>query len=85
MSFTIGEFKQKATLFITRGEAKKIKKFLGGGGYITHYDTMGTSKIKDVDTFYVIIYHDSLKDGVAKIIKKDDVEWEDVVSKNQLK
>lgn len=81
MSFTIGEYRKETKAFITRGEAKKIRKHIGNAGYITHVLEVSNEKIKDVDQFKIVIYHESLIPGIEEITKKDDFEWRDTIKK----
>lgn len=62
------------SLFLSKRQAKAIKKKIMNAGFITQVKEVSLDKIGEVDLFRVVIYHKDLKPIIEKIVK-DDINW----------
>lgn len=69
-------YQEEAIVYITRGCAKRIRKFLGGTGFITHVDEVSNEPIGKEDQFRIVLYHPDVRAGVEELIKsKMEIQW----------
>ena len=72
----VNDYKSELVAFIDRPVARRIKKLLGGAGYITLYPPDLTRRVSKTDQFLIVIYHPDLKEKVGKLIP-GYADWKD--------
>ncbi len=59
-------YQSEITVLIKRAMARKISKYIGGCGFVTHIREVSDVKIGEVDQFGIVIYHEEFKEYVCK-------------------